>query len=127
MRTTAAEVGVRTRPHGLRHLAITTAVEIASQQGIPLLGVLDFSGHSPSSVRLLVTYRGPRRGPRRRDRRARRRRARRAGKGGGGAAELRYDDRPLGRDKSNGEGLFRPEDGDPDLHLKSSTRSIVVS
>jgi len=45
VRKTGEGAGVRTRPHGLRHLALTTAVEVAAQQGIPLLDVLEFSGH----------------------------------------------------------------------------------
>lgn len=42
---------------GMRHQVITTAVEAAAQHGWSLLDVLRFSRHSPSSVRLLVTYR----------------------------------------------------------------------
>lgn len=48
-------VGTRTRPHGLRHTAITTACRRAAESGIPLEEVLDFSGHA--NVRTLMIYR----------------------------------------------------------------------
>ncbi len=51
------KAGVRTRPHGLRHTAITVAVERAAELGRPLMDVLAYSGHAPGSVGLLVRYR----------------------------------------------------------------------
>lgn len=47
--------GVRVRPHGLRHAAITEAVKAAQANGMSLEEVLDFSGHA--DVRTLMVYR----------------------------------------------------------------------
>lgn len=55
VRDLGAKVGTKTRPHGLRHTAITTACERAAALGIGLEEVLDFSGHA--SVRTLMVYR----------------------------------------------------------------------
>ncbi|MDX2471185.1 MAG: tyrosine-type recombinase/integrase [SAR324 cluster bacterium] len=49
------KVGVKTRPHGLRHQGITTAVIAAKDAGIGLEEVLDYSDHS--SVGILMIYR----------------------------------------------------------------------
>jgi integrase/recombinase XerC len=48
-------VGVKVRPHGLRHTAITEAVKAAQADGMSLEEVLDFSGHA--DVRTLMFYR----------------------------------------------------------------------
>jgi integrase/recombinase XerC len=47
----------RTRPHGLRHTAITTAMEEAGRLGIPIEEVLAYSGHAKGSLPLLLAYR----------------------------------------------------------------------
>lgn len=58
LRTLGRRAGVsRARPHGLRHLAITTALEQAAERGIPIEEVLAFSGHAKSSVAILLRYR----------------------------------------------------------------------
>lgn len=49
--------GFRTRPHGVRHTAITEACKVAAANGIGLEEVLDFSRHSRSSVAILMIYR----------------------------------------------------------------------
>jgi len=49
--------GFRTRPHGIRHTAITEACKVAAANGIGLEEVLDFSRHSRSSVAILMVYR----------------------------------------------------------------------
>lgn len=54
----AAQAGIaRTRPHGLRHTAITSAMEEAGREGIPIEEVLSYSGHAKGSLHLLLTYR----------------------------------------------------------------------
>jgi len=55
VRDLGAKVGTKTRPHGLRHTAITTACERAAALGIGLEEVLDFSGHA--NVKTLMVYR----------------------------------------------------------------------
>lgn len=50
-------VGLNTRPHGLRHAAITAACERAQLQGMGLEEVLDFSRHAKGSVGILMVYR----------------------------------------------------------------------
>ncbi len=47
----------RTRPHGLRHTAITAAMVEAGKEGIPIEEVLSYSGHAKGSLHLLLTYR----------------------------------------------------------------------
>jgi integrase/recombinase XerC len=47
----------RVRPHGLRHTAITRAMEEAGRLGIPIEEVLAYSGHSKRSLPLLLEYR----------------------------------------------------------------------
>ncbi len=47
----------RVRPHGLRHTAITRAMEEAGRLGIPVEEVLAYSGHSKRSLPLLLEYR----------------------------------------------------------------------
>ena len=49
--------GLKTRPHGIRHTAITEACKVAAENGIGLEEVLDFSRHSRSSVAILMVYR----------------------------------------------------------------------
>lgn len=55
MRGIGRGVGVRVRPHGLRHTAITAAVKAAQANGMSLEEVVDFSGHA--DVRTLMVYR----------------------------------------------------------------------
>lgn len=55
VRDLGAKVGIKTRPHGLRHTAITEACKRASKAGIALEEVRDFSGHA--DVRTLMIYR----------------------------------------------------------------------
>lgn len=55
VRATGRAVGVKVRPHGLRHTAITEAVKAAQAAGISLEEVRDFSGHA--DVRTLMIYR----------------------------------------------------------------------
>ena len=49
--------GFKTRPHGIRHTAITEACKVAAENGIGLEEVLDFSRHSRSSLAILMVYR----------------------------------------------------------------------
>jgi len=49
------KVGIKTRPHGIRHSAVTEAVKKAQKNGIDLEEVLDFSRHR--DVRTLLIYR----------------------------------------------------------------------
>ncbi len=49
------KVGVKTRPHGVRHTAVTEAVKKAQDNGINFEEVLDFSRHK--DVRTLMIYR----------------------------------------------------------------------
>ena len=55
VRAFGESVGVRTRPHGLRHTAITEACKAAQEAGIGLEEVLDFSRHK--NVQVLMLYR----------------------------------------------------------------------
>jgi integrase/recombinase XerC len=55
VRRLGAEVGLHTRPHGIRHTAVTEAVKAAQAHGIGLEEVLSFSRHS--SVTTLMVYR----------------------------------------------------------------------
>jgi len=55
VRSLGAGVGISTRPHGLRHTAITEAVKAATAEGIGLEEVLDFSRHADVST--LMIYR----------------------------------------------------------------------
>ena len=48
------QVGVRARPHGLRHSAITSAGEAATEAGLPVPEVLSFSRHR--SLSTLMVY-----------------------------------------------------------------------
>lgn len=47
----------RTRPHGIRHTAISRAMEEAGRLGIPIEEVLAYSGHSKRSLPVLMAYR----------------------------------------------------------------------
>ncbi|MGA2662534.1 MAG: tyrosine-type recombinase/integrase [Verrucomicrobiota bacterium] len=49
--------GLKVRPHGLRHTAITEACKAAQANGIGLEEVLDFSRHSRKSIAVLMVYR----------------------------------------------------------------------
>jgi integrase/recombinase XerC len=49
--------GVKARPHGIRHTAITRACRLWQAMGRPLEEVLQFSGHSPNSIAVLMKYR----------------------------------------------------------------------
>ncbi len=49
------KVGIKTRPHGIRHSAVTEAVKKAQANGMDLEEVLDFSRHK--DVRTLMIYR----------------------------------------------------------------------
>ncbi len=49
------KVGIRTRPHGIRHTAVTQAVKKARRNDMDLEEVLDFSRHK--DVRTLMIYR----------------------------------------------------------------------
>jgi len=49
------KIGVKTRPHGIRHSAVTEAVKRAQANGMDLEEVLDFSRHR--DVRTLLIYR----------------------------------------------------------------------
>lgn len=49
------DIGCKTRPHGIRHTAITEAVKQAQANGIGLEEVLDFSRHA--DVKTLMIYR----------------------------------------------------------------------
>lgn len=55
VRDLGVEAGVKVRPHGLRHTAITEAVKAANRAGISLEEVRDFSGHA--DVKTLMVYR----------------------------------------------------------------------
>lgn len=55
VRAFGESIGVRTRPHGLRHTAITEACKAAQEAGIGLEEVLDFSRHK--NVQVLMLYR----------------------------------------------------------------------
>jgi integrase/recombinase XerC len=55
VRRLGEKVGLRVRPHGLRHTAITEACKLAQAKGMGLEEVLDFSRHS--DVKVLMVYR----------------------------------------------------------------------
>ena len=55
VRRIGEDVGIQTRPHGLRHAAITEAVKAAQANGYGLEKVTDFSRHA--SVTTLMIYR----------------------------------------------------------------------
>lgn len=55
VREMGEKVGVRVRPHGLRHAAITQACIVAQAEGIALEEILDFSRHK--DVKTLMIYR----------------------------------------------------------------------
>ncbi len=46
VRSIGERVGVRTRPHGLRHTAISEAVRLVQQNGMDLTSILKFSRHA---------------------------------------------------------------------------------
>ena len=55
IRALGAGVGLQVRPHGLRHAAITAAVEGAASLGVDLTEVRDFSRHA--NISTLIIYR----------------------------------------------------------------------
>ncbi len=55
VRQSGEQIGIKTRPHGLRHTAITEACKSAQKAGIGLEEVLDFSRHK--NVQVLMLYR----------------------------------------------------------------------
>ncbi len=55
IRKLGKEVGIQTRPHGIRHTAITEAVKKAKEADIGLEEVVDFSDHK--DVKTLLIYR----------------------------------------------------------------------
>jgi integrase/recombinase XerC len=55
VRRLGAQVGLKVRPHGLRHSAITEACKAAQANGMGLEEVLDFSRHR--DVKVLMVYR----------------------------------------------------------------------
>lgn len=55
VRSIGEKVGIKTRPHGLRHLSITEACKLAQAVGLPLEEVLDHSRHA--NVSTLMIYR----------------------------------------------------------------------
>lgn len=57
VRKIGESVGIKTRPHGLRHTAITEACKAAQEHGFGLEEVLDFSRHSRNSISVLLLYR----------------------------------------------------------------------
>lgn len=55
VRDLGRKVGLKTRPHGLRHTSVTEAVKAAQAKGYGLEEVLDFSRHA--NVKTLMVYR----------------------------------------------------------------------
>ncbi len=55
VRRLGEQVGLKVRPHGLRHTAITEACKLAQARGMGLEEVLDFSRHR--DVKVLLVYR----------------------------------------------------------------------
>ena len=49
-----AKVGVKTRPHGIRHVSITEAIKAGQKEGLGLQDILRFSRHA--DVRTLLVY-----------------------------------------------------------------------
>jgi len=54
IRNIGQAVGATTRPHGLRHLAVTEAVRAAQKAGYGIEEVLDFSRHA--DLKTLMVY-----------------------------------------------------------------------
>jgi integrase/recombinase XerC len=55
VRRLGVQVGLKVRPHGLRHSAITEACKAAQANGMGLVEVLDFSSHR--DIKVLMVYR----------------------------------------------------------------------
>jgi len=55
VRKLGEDIGIMTRPHGIRHTAITEAVKKAKENGIGLEEVLDYSDHK--EIKTLLVYR----------------------------------------------------------------------
>jgi integrase/recombinase XerC len=56
VRRLGEEVGVRARPHGLRHASITSVLRLAADRGVPLPEVFAATGHAPASVGVVLGY-----------------------------------------------------------------------
>ncbi len=50
VRRLGEELGVRVRPHGLRHTSITSVLTVAANRGLPLPEVLAATGHARASI-----------------------------------------------------------------------------
>ncbi len=57
VRDLGRRIGIKVRPHGLRHTAITEACKLAQANEIGLEEVLDYSRHSRKSLSILMLYR----------------------------------------------------------------------
>ncbi|MBU2512138.1 tyrosine-type recombinase/integrase [bacterium] len=55
VRSIGEQIGVKTRPHGIRHTAITEAVKRAQENGIGIEEVMQFSDHK--DIKTLLIYR----------------------------------------------------------------------
>ena len=55
VRKLGEEIGIQTRPHGIRHTAITEVIKRAKENGIGLEEVVDFSDHK--EIKTLLVYR----------------------------------------------------------------------
>jgi integrase len=49
-------LGLRVRPHGLRHASITAELLAAAERGVPLPEVLGATGHAPGSLLVAMRY-----------------------------------------------------------------------
>ena len=56
MRRLGEELGVRVRPHGLRHASITSVLTLAADRGLPMPEVLAATGHARASIAVVLAY-----------------------------------------------------------------------
>jgi len=56
VRRLGEELGLRVRPHGLRHASITNVLALAAEPGVPLADVFAATGHSRGSVAVVMGY-----------------------------------------------------------------------
>ncbi len=56
VRRLGEELGLRVRPHGLRHASITSVLTLAAQRGVPLAEVFAATGHARGSVAVVLDY-----------------------------------------------------------------------
>jgi hypothetical protein len=56
VRRLGEELGLRVRPHGLRHASITSVLALAAQFGVPLTEVFAATGHARGSVAVVMGY-----------------------------------------------------------------------